>query len=159
MKANSAGETLRAYWLSKGLVLPSGTTEQEIRDFEGRYRVNLAGDFRDYFLQVDGMSTYWPNAQDKEGYSFWPLRKVKSVSDEATISGNSWRTFPEAGSLFLFADYLDWSWAYAIRLLSDPLEGGRIFIIGKQETPIEVADSFSRFVELYLVDSPVLYGP
>jgi len=60
--------------------------------------------------------------------------------------------------LFVFADYLDWSWAYAIRLLATPSESGHIFMIGKQETPIQIAESFSDFVELYLVDSPILYG-
>lgn len=156
----AVGEKLRAHWLSKGMVLPSGNPEQRISEFEHRYHMNLPPDFRGYFLQVDGMSRHWPSAQDTEGYAFWSLDRVKSVPEEAVKhnSGQEWSSFPGAESLFVFADYLDWSWAYAIRLLTDPLESGRIFIIGKQETPIEIADSFSDFVELYLVDSPVLYG-
>src|SRR5262249_52047128 len=125
-----------------------------------RYRVGLPTDFRAYLLHVDGMSTFWPDSRDKEGYSFWSLARVKSVPEEAIkhSSGHEWSRFPRSESLFVFADYLDWSWTYAIRLLAAPSESGRIFIIGKQETPIQVAESFSDFVELYLVDSPTLYG-
>jgi hypothetical protein len=157
---NGVGEKLRAYWLSKGMVLPSGNSEQRIKDFEHRCRVELPTDFRDYFLHVDGMSTHWPNAQDKDGFAFWSLDCVKSVPEEAVKhkSGQEWSSFPSAESLFVFADYLDWSWAYVIRLLTAPSESGHIFIIGKQDPAIQIAESFSDFVELYLVDSPILYG-
>jgi hypothetical protein len=157
---NRVIEKLRAHWLSKAIGLPSGNSEQQMREFEHRYHVNLPPDFRDYFLRVDGMNPHWPNAQDTEGYTFWSLDRVKSIPEEAVKhnSGQEWGSFSGAESLFVFADYLDWSWAYAIRLLRDPFESGRIFMIGKQETPIKIADLFSDFVELYLVDSPVLYG-
>jgi len=142
------------------MVLPSENSEQRIREFEHHYRVELPTDFRDYFLHVDGMSTQWPNAQDPDGYAFWSLDGVKSVPEEALKhkSGQDWSNFPSAESLFVFADYLDWSWAYGIRLLTARSESGQVFIIGKQETAIQVAESFSDFVELYLADSPILYG-
>lgn len=157
---NSVGEKLRTHWLSLGLSLPRGSTEVEIRNFESRYSVRLPPDFMDYFLHVNGMASHWPNAQDPEGYSFWPLERIKTVPEEATNHqyGNEWSSFPDAEWLFLFADYLDWSWAYAIQLSADSLNGNPLFIIAKQATPIEVAGSFTEFVELYLADSPALYG-
>lgn len=158
---SSIGKKLRAHWLSKGLALPPGQNEARIRDFEIRNRVNLPTDFRDYFLQVDGMIPIWPNAQDPEGYAFWSLDRVKRVSEEAVEhkSGQQWSNFPGAESLFVFADYLDWSWAYAILLGTNGPGFGNVFIVGKRETPVEVASSFQDFVELYIVDSPRLYGP
>lgn len=157
---NSIGERLKAHWRSQGIALARASIESQIRDFESRYDVRLPLDFRDYFLCVNGMETYWPNAQDQQGYSFWPLERIKAVPEEAGNHqyGDRWSRVPGAKSLFIFADYLDWSWAYAIRLGKDSLEKTSVFIIAKKETPIEVAASFSDFVELYLVDSPTIYG-
>jgi hypothetical protein len=157
---NSVGDKLRAYWRSNGLAVPKGITETGIREFESRYKVRLPVDFRDYFLRINGMKTHWRNAQDPEGYAFWPLERVKTVSEEAAKHQHSeeWSNFLEADSLFIFADYLGWSWAYAIRLNRDPLESTPVYIIGKNPLPIRVADSYLGFIELYLVDSPILYG-
>lgn len=157
---NSLGERIRTHWQSRGLALPAGNIEARIRDFEFRYAVILPPDLRDYFLRVNGMDTHWPNAQDHEGYSFWPLEQVKTVPEEAAnhLHSDEWSSFSGAESLFIFADYLDWSWAYAIRLSTDSLSSSPVFIIGKKKTPIEVASSFSGFVDLYFIDSPTLYG-
>ena len=154
------GERIRVHWQSTGLALPTGNTEAGIRDFESRYAVSLPRDVRDYFLGVNGMDTHWPNSQDKEGYSFWPLERVKTVPEEAAnhLHSDEWSRFSGAESLFVFADYLDWSWAYAIMLSRNTLSGNSVFIIGKNEDPIEVSDSFCGFVDLYLIDSPILYG-
>ena len=112
---------------------------------------------RDYFLHVDGMSQYFPNSQDNQGFSFWSLRNIKTVLEETSkLMGISYNYF-EVGSLFIFADYLDWSWAYAIRLSANVLAETPVFLIG-YEIPIKVADSFSEFVHLYLADAPELYG-
>jgi hypothetical protein len=160
IEMNAVGEKIRAHWQASGMVLPSGNTEAGIKDFESRYNVRLPQDFRDYFLRVNGMETHWPNAQDKEGFTFWPLERANTVLEEAAnhLHSDEWSSFSGAESLFIFADYLDWSWAYAIKLSSDTLSGNPVFIIGKKKTPIEVAGSFSEFVNLYLIDSPILYG-
>ena len=154
------GDRIRVHWQSLGLVLPTGSTETCITDFESRYAVSLPPDFREYFLRVNGMDTHWPNSQDREGYSFWPLERVKSVPEEAVshLHSDEWSGFSGAECLFVFADYLDWSWAYAIRLSSNALHGNPVFIIGKKKAPLEISDSFRGFVELYLIDSPILYG-
>ncbi len=65
--------------------------------------------------------------------------------------------FPGAEFFFVFADYLHWSWAYAIRLSKRPAEECSVVLIGKQ-FPITVASSFEEFVNLYIADSPKLYG-
>jgi len=62
----------------------------------------------------------------------------------------------DIGSYFAFADYMQWSWAYAICLAPDQL--GKILQFGTK-FPRIVADSFSQFVDAYLTDSEQLYLP
>jgi SMI1/KNR4 family protein SUKH-1 len=154
------GETLRAHWSSKGLIVPPGNSEDRIIEFERDYSVKLPPDLRDYFLHVNGMDPHWPNAQDQQGYTFWSLDRVKNVLEEATNHSNGqwWSSFPGADSFFIFADYLDWSWVYTIRLSHDPSRQSPVFLVAKEETPIKIAESFCEFIELYLIDSPKLYG-
>jgi hypothetical protein len=61
--------------------------------------------------------------------------------------------------LYVFADYLDWCWAYAILPSKMPADESPVFVLGKAELPIKVANSFLEFVELYLADSPTIYDP
>lgn len=147
-------EQLINHWQAKNIVIVEGNTEAEIEGFESRYKVRLPSDMREYFLRVDGLSEYYPNSQDDQGFSFWSLRKVKTVLEEsAKVMGISYN---EAGSLFIFADYLDWSWAYAIRLSTNVLAETPVFLTDYPR-PIKVADSFSEFVHLYLADASELY--
>ncbi|MDP8905215.1 MAG: hypothetical protein M3N29_07860 [Chloroflexota bacterium] len=65
--------------------------------------------------------------------------------------------FPGADSWYLFADYLGWSWAYAMHLTS---EGGTapVSAVGTaDQRPVRIAASFDEFVDLYISDSDVLY--
>ena len=57
---------------------------------------------------------------------------------------------------FVFADYLQWSWAYAIRLVNQPLESNEIIHVGTN-IPTVVATSFTEFLTLYLRDDKKLY--
>jgi len=155
-----SGQRLKLRWRSQGLKLPNGTTLAEICRFESRYSVNLPSDFRDYLLHMNGMDEYPPDSHDRDGFSFWALGRIRTVAEESTShqSGRDWGSFPGADSLFIFADYLDWSWAYAIRLSAGDSERSLVYFIGMQD-PVVIADSFTDFVDLYLVDSPIIYGP
>lgn len=152
------GEELIAYWRSQNMALQSGASEDQIEAFELRYQVRLPFDLRDYYLQINGMDIHWPHAQDRNGFSFWPLEKVKTVPEEARSHTNGWSHFLGAEHHFIFADYLDWSWAYAIHLSPEVSHDNPVSLIGKPEAPIKIANSFSDFIGLYLVDSPQLYG-
>jgi hypothetical protein len=93
---------------------------------------------------------------DKEGFSFWPLERVRWVPEELSEEAPSSSSSPDAEHFYAFADYLGWSWACAIRLSS---MGGSspVILIGKETLEL-VAGSFSEFIDLYLVDSPALYA-
>ena len=100
------------------------------------------------------MPDSYVQSAEREGFSFWPLERVKTVPEEAlNHNGDEWSSFPGAESFFV----LDWSWWYAIVLRNDLSEGNAVFLIGMPGFPVCVARSFSEFVDLYLIDSPKLY--
>ncbi len=74
------------------------------------------------------------------------MRKVCSEAGVALPSIQS----PE--EYFVFADYFQWSWAYAIRLGS---EDSSVILVGAEGDV--VAASFSEFVRLYIEDAEALY--
>ena len=64
----------------------------------------------------------------------------------------------EEDSFFLFCDYLDWRWAYAVKILPGSIVAEGIYLVCCRN-PIKVADSFSDFVRLYLERSDQLHPP
>lgn len=152
-------DKLSRHWAAQGLLVPPGATREAVKQFEKTYDVALPAEVRDYFLKQDGMSADWQHSKDKTGFSawfsLWELARVRPAAEELAEGGH--QAGPELDQYFAFADYLDWSWAYAIRLTSDPPEGGRVVMLGTGGVPPEIASSFGEFVDLLLQDSPRLY--
>jgi len=149
------GRKLVNYWRELGLPIPAGCPGAALEAFEKHAGVVLPDDLRNYFRLVNGMKDAWPGDQDPKGFSFWPLSKVRWVPEELAEMSPQTSAFPGAEDFYVFADYMGWSWAYAIRL-SQSLEKNLVILIGK-EVPELVAESFSAFVDLYVIDSPALY--
>jgi hypothetical protein len=152
-----AADKLSRYWAGQKLPVQPGATRGAVKQFETTYGVSFPAEIRDYFLKHDGMSPYSPYDKDKNGFSFWELSRVRPAAEELAEAGPPHEAGPELDHYFVFADYLDWSWAYAIRLTSDPLEGGRVVMLGMGGVPPEIASSFGEFVDLVIRDSPRLY--
>lgn len=155
-------DKLSRYWAAQKLPVRPGATREAVRHFETTYDVSFPAEIRDYFLKQDGMSSDWQYAKDKGGFSpwftLWELARVRPAAEELAAGRPPEKAGPELDQYFAFADYLDWSWAYAIRLTSDPREGGRVVMLGTADgVPIEIASSFGEFVDLLLQDSPRLY--
>lgn len=129
-----------------------GATREAVGLFETTYDVSFPADMRDYFLKHDGMSPDWRYAKDKEGFSLWELARVRPATEELADNGVPLaEQGRELDQYFAFADYLDWSWAYAIRLTADPRDINRVVMIGTADgLPIEIASSFGEFVDLCL---------
>lgn len=153
----SVAQKLIAHWQSSGISIQPGVMERYIQEFESKYRVIMPPDMRGYFLQVDGMKMTLDDCKDKEGFSFWPLHRVKTAVEEMSQLTGAHYNLQELESFFVFADYFDWSWAYAIYLSSNLSAQNRVILIGK-EIPIKIANSFTHFVDLYTANSPELYG-
>jgi hypothetical protein len=145
-------------WTTDGLTIAAGVSEEGLRRFETRHRVTLSTvpDFREYLLNVDGMAQIGGEDCDQEGFAFWPLSRIKSVPEECAESNVETPRFDNVGNYFAFADYMQWSWAYAIDVRPNQL--GKILQFGTY-SPRIVADSFSQFVDVYLADSELLYLP
>jgi hypothetical protein len=155
----SLGLRIKEHWLSQNRYLVTrGVNEKEILSFESKYSVKMPLDLRDYFHQVNGMG-YWPADQDKEGFSFYRLRDIKTLSETAKDQQFDWlKNLPEADSFFIFSDYLVWCWGYAVRLSKDPTVKNDVVLLCCHN-PIKIADSFMEFVELYFEDDERLYPP
>jgi hypothetical protein len=152
---NPSIEKLLALWRSIDLKIPSGNSSTEIFDFEARHRVILPGDFREYFLAVNGMSRVGGHDCDKDGFSFWPLERVKPAREETQKHKSLLLSVEPPDHYFLFADYMQWSWAYAIRLGSNT-HVNDVILVGTRK-PQKAASTFSEFLELYFRDAKELY--
>ena len=157
-RETTVGRVLLNYWRGqKGHVLRPPASELMVHNFEQKYRVRMPLDLRDYFLKAaDGFTRHWCGDQDVNGFHFWAMQDIQTVAEFVASEGNSapneWRKF------FLFADYLQWCWGYAIRLDANSSVGGPVslFCAASGES-LQVADSFSEFVALYVRDDSKLY--
>jgi len=145
-------------WRSQNLPIQKACEEDDIRSFETRHKIALPPDIREYFLNVNGMTPYFPGYQDEEGFSFWPLERMRAVAEDNEALGRPYLRLTEEDSLFLFCDYMDWNWAYAVKILPGSCAAEGIYLICCHN-PIKIADSFSDFVRLYLGQSDQLYPP
>jgi SMI1/KNR4 family protein SUKH-1 len=147
---------LIGHWTSQNLKIAPGNPEEKVRKFESRNGVILIPDFREYFLSVDGMPQVGGHDCDPIGFAFWPLARVKTVAEEYSKHSTVLTEVPDPSRYFLFADYLQWSWAYAIHLSDHPSGPNPVIHVGTVR-PKVVAGSFTEFVDLYLRDARELY--
>ncbi len=123
---------------------PKCATGEEVDAFEQRNGVKLPADLREYFQRLNGID------MDAGLFRFWPLARLISLKLPPSVLG-------EADRYFLFADYMVGTWYYAIYLGDDPFLQNRVILPDFPSHPV-IAPNFSEFVELYLTDSPRLYG-
>lgn len=145
-------------WRSQNLPIQKACEDDDIRSFETRYKIVLSPDIQEYFLNVNGMTTCFPGYQDEEGVSFWPLERMRTVAEDNEALGRRNFSLTEEDSLFLFCDYVDWSWAYAVKTLPGTGAAEGIYLVCCRD-PIKIADTFSDFVRMYLEQSDRLYPP
>lgn len=96
---------------------------------------------------------------DREGFGFYSLSRVKNVVEEYKRIKPAGPIIPiisNPQAYFVFVDYLQWCWAYAIRLSNGLSETNEVIHLGTIE-PKVMAHSFSEFVDLYLKDARELY--
>jgi len=145
-------------WRSQNLPIQTACREDDIRSFETRYKIALPPDMREYLLNVNGMTPYFPGDQDKEGFSFWPLERIRTLEEDNEAHDRRYLRLMEEDSFYLFCDYLAWCWAYAVKIIPGSGAAEGIYLVGGRN-PVKIADSFSDFVRLYLEQSNRLYLP
>lgn len=123
---------------------PKRTTPDDILAYEQRTGVRLPADMREYFQRLNGIDSA-PGF-----FRFFPLAKL------IPLKSQSYPTF-NVDRYCIFADYMAGTWYYAIYLGEDSFLQNRVILPDLPSQPV-LAHSFSDFVELYLADSPRLYG-
>jgi hypothetical protein len=118
--------------------------------------VLLPSDFGEYLLNVNGMIPKGGEDCDEKGFAFWPLEDIKRVPVECSTKSLGIPDIHGISDYFVFADYMQWSWAYAIRLSEG--NPGNILQFGIRK-PRVIAENFSDFVRLYVSDSDQIYDP
>jgi hypothetical protein len=148
-----AVEQLMKHWMAQGLPLASGVPDAEISRFESRHRLALPSDLRAYFEKINGHVQRGGVDSDREGFAFWPLDKVQPLPSACAEYSVPIPLVDRPQRYFVFADYLQWSWAYAIRLGATE---NTVILVGAEDNR-PVASSFTEFVRLYVEDSEALY--
>ena len=148
-----SSNSLVEYWRSQGIRLAPPADEAQIEWFEQRYGLQIILEFRDYLLTVNGMLQFANDDCDSNMFAFWQLNRIRPIADECPELQRS----PEEGQYFVFADYMIWSWAYAVDLAASSATAGRVILVGGLREQI-VSPTFSGFVRLYTEDSRQLYA-
>jgi hypothetical protein len=150
-------QRLRDYWLSTGVAMQPGATAEEIANFESRYGVHLPSDMRYYVSTVNGMGH---GVMDDDMLSLWPLHSFKPLPDYFAMYYGSGGT-RALQSYFVFADFMIFAHAFAIRLTGDPDEQNPVVWISciPVDTSNPLAVSFSEFIEIYLTSPDKLLCP
>lgn len=150
---NTLWRQLANHWASQGLELASGASLFDIQRFESLHSLQLPSDFRDYVRTLNGMLQVGGHDVDEQGFSFWPLSRFVPASEQCRALSIPPPLLENLDDYFVFADYLQWSWGYAIRLRTPPDE---VIHVGTLVVR-PLAASFRNFVELYLQDATELY--
>jgi SMI1 / KNR4 family (SUKH-1) len=136
-----------SYWDSTGTPYLRGVKPNDLESFERRYGVAAPAPFRELYLTTNGTSVDGSRGVDPEGYSFFELAQVAPD--------------PEYPWAFVFADFMDYSYAYAIDLKGQdlfPFPIGSIYIVGGfGKVPILVAKDLNEFLELYVSEDERMY--
>ncbi len=148
----TAVEQLVEHWTEQGLPLAKGVPDADIESLESRYALTIPTDLRDYFKSVNGHVQRGGVDTDAEGFAFWPLERLQPLPVVCAVNNIAVPPVEGPERYFVFADYLQWSWAYAIRF--GTTDNPVIFVgaVGGQ-----VATSFAEFVRLDIEDSQALY--
>jgi len=122
-----------------------------------RYQVSLPEDFAAYI----GEALPDIDWTDADGIIWWPRERIKSLGEECgAVTPDSQRNpdiEAERDKYLVFADYLDWCYAYAI-CCSDGPNRGKVALIGVEPDRF-VASSFLSFVNLAADGSDRLHSP
>jgi hypothetical protein len=141
------------YWQSQSMRLAQPADEAQVKEFERRYDLDMIPEFRAYLMTVNGMLQSGSDDCDSHLFAFWQLDRIRPVVEECPELQLS----PEEGRYFVFADYMIWSWAYAIDLMAPSATAGNVILVGGLRQQ-RVSSTFSEFVRLYVEDSRELYA-
>jgi hypothetical protein len=114
---------------------------------ERRCSVRLPEDFRDYLLhRAPIVEDIW----DDQHTAWWSLGRVKSVAEDFDGAISHPDIEARKTQYLVFADFLVWSWAWAVACTEDE-HRGKVALIGGEPDRF-VATTFTDFERLYAED-------
>jgi hypothetical protein len=143
---------LRDAWKRLRILNSTGASDNEIAQFEARYRVTLPPIVREYFSVLNGTEVGQCGMEDEDLISFWHLDQVRTLAEECPGEGT-----PHADQLFVFADWSIWAYAWAVRLSADTAAATPVVIT--HEPGQQVAASFGEFIQRYVARDPEVLFP
>ena len=144
-------DNLFSHWKNEpSIILNEGLSSSDLKLFESNYSVCFPDIFYSYLAQINGFSQ--SSSEDSQGFYFFELNDFQTVDYYTNgISTNN--------KYVVFCDYLSGSWWYAICLDSASPVFGKIFLVDGSQEPLKViSDDFSEFIEIYVNNSPQVYG-
>lgn len=149
-------EALQRLWRDEKPSLSTGGSAA-VEDLQSRYGLILPEAFAAY-LRSASPDRDWMHGG---GIIWWPPERIKSLRDECGSETPNEQLNAEieveADTYLIFADYLDWCYAYAICCSVGP-NRGKIALIAVRPDRF-VASSFVTFVDLVAADSDRLHSP
>lgn len=145
---------VRLRWEEEGIAPGPPATPAELEAFEARHGVRLPDDVREWFLTLNGVEHGKNGPMDSLYVTFWHLSQVRPVPDELPE-----RRFPGADRHLVFADFLLWSDAYALRLPDLPGAPTPVVVLGMSDPPLQVASSLTEFLRAWLEGDANVLSP
>lgn len=150
MKAADVAERVLAFWRSCGVPLAPPASTTEIERFEILHALSIPDALRHLLSAANGLEC---DAKDDEGFRFMGIEEYESMPNHSLSRGQPGLS----DTAFVFVDYLDWSWGYAVEMSGE--HRGSVYMVGTADgVPSLVSRSVEHFLQLYLDDDPQLYG-
>jgi hypothetical protein len=108
-------------------------------------RFFLPNDFKELYVYANGIDDC-----DSEGFLFYKIEDLETMGEKFSLDKGS-----DLYNIVLFADYMQQSWWYGIKLIHN--ENYEIGIVATSLKFKKIANSLSDFITLYLEDSQILY--
>lgn len=140
-------------WRNKNAHNLPPNSEEDIVAFEKITGLVIPIDMKEYFIKVNGTE----GGDENDFFHFYSLEEFKSVGQSlknwtgSPDYSNITNTLSHHASFFVFADYLFHTFSYAIMLYTYSSNKNEIVVISGDKYQV-VATSFSRFLEIYLMN-------
>jgi hypothetical protein len=155
---NSNNYKIKEHWSKDGTRHSIPATNEDISSFSMKNNLLLPQDLVEYFTTLNGSS----DGYDGELFKFYSLSQFITVEDEL----GEWGGIPDYRNIvtllsdhadcFVFADYSFHLLSYAIRLYPHPSDVNEVYVICGEKFKI-IANSFTEFMDLYLLNSAEIY--
>jgi len=151
-------QTLRDFLKSERTKCGRGVASERLTAFERQNDVRLPDDLNAYFSELNGTDGDYAYGIIR----FWALDEVASLEQEiqsissraSVIQATYGSPTAEMKDYFVFADHMHEAQLYAIRL--GPASKNNMVVMLDGGEPVEVASSFSDFINQYMTNPEAL---